>query len=135
MTTDGTATITFWLDDHGVMHVVARPDATQSLDDARGNVRAVAAALRGRQCPLLIDMREVKYFAREVREYYTSEEAMASASAFAVLVGSSLTRTLANMMLSATRTQVPTKLFTDQAKAEAWLRPFGAGKKREVASR
>jgi hypothetical protein len=116
-----TSTTSIWVDDHDVVHVVGHPGSTQSIGDARENVRAVAGVMGSRRRPLLIDMRGVKYLERDVRAYYASDEAMSVATALAVLVESEATRLMANLVLMASRTSTPTRAFADEAQALAWL--------------
>ena len=125
MSGQGTTTISLRVDDDGVVHIVGLPDSTQTIDEARANVRAVARLTGARRRPLLVDMRAVKYLDRGARDYYAGDEAMALATALAVLVDSSLTRLLANMVLATTRTTVPTKTFTGLPEALTWLRRSG----------
>ncbi|HEU4407823.1 MAG TPA: hypothetical protein VFS43_21345 [Polyangiaceae bacterium] len=119
-----TRTMKAGLDEHGILHVVGLEGAVHTLADAHENVRAVGAFVGTTPRPTLIDLRDVKYQEREARELYASPEGTGAAMAFAVLVGSSVSRVIGNMFLIASRPPVPTRLFSDKAEALAWLRTF-----------
>ena len=125
-----TNTIRIHIDERDVLHIVGLPGSTQTIAEARENVREVARLAGPRRRPLLVDMRAVKYLDREARDLYASEEGVALATCIAVLVGSEVTRMLVNLIFSAMPSRVPTRSFTDPDRAYAWLQSL-----REVAAR
>ena len=58
---------------------------------------------------------------REARAYYSS---LRSITARALLVESPVTRVMANFFISINKPPVPTKLFTSEDQAVAWLKNF-----------
>ena len=93
----------------------------QSLEDARENVAAFCKLTIAPRHPLLIDMRKALALSPGVREYYAGPEAMASANAIAMLIESTGGRIIGNLYLALNRPVVPTRLFTSEPEAIAWL--------------
>jgi hypothetical protein len=121
METHRTRTVSVRVDDQEIVHVVGDPDSTQTLADARENVRLASRLVGTARRPVLIDMRAVKYIERDARAFYASDEGAMNAPAVAVVVGSQVTRMLANLVLSMARSGTPRRLFTDLATAQGWL--------------
>jgi hypothetical protein len=65
-------------------------------------------------------MRAMKRLERGAREYYKNDKA--GVSAMALLVGSPVTRMLANFFMRTDTDTTPTRMFTDESTALAWLR-------------
>lgn len=114
------------LDADGIFHVVFDPNVEETLADAQETVRALALVSGGHPRPIFCDIRTMKSQDRDARQYYGSPEVAAAAPAVALLVGSRVSRLIANFFISVTKSSVPTKLFTDQEEALAWLRGFNA---------
>jgi hypothetical protein len=74
--------------------------------------------------PVLIDMRLGRENDRETREYYSSSEGLRATKALALLVESPFTRVMANFFISINKPLVPTRLFTSEDAAVAWLKTF-----------
>ena len=121
--TAATATCTFARDDRGFIHAVMRPGCEMTLEDAKENVAAIFA-LAGKRTPVLVDMRGVRSQTREARQYFGGAEAETATRAVALLIGSPVSRVLANFFLRVSNQRIPTQLFTDEALAAAWLRGF-----------
>jgi hypothetical protein len=104
--------------------VVARiGDQVQSMDDARENLAACARLAAPDRKPLLVDIRAARPLLPEVRLYYVGENMDPSFSAFGLLVrGSPLGRMMGNVYLRVARASIPTRIFSDESKAIAWLR-------------
>ena len=119
-----TRTATHRLGDDGIVRTVMLAGAEETLVDAIANVRAVGTLGAGRRVPQLVDGRWMKSMPREVRAYYAGAEAERNVAAAAVLVGSPVSRTVANFVMQLARPRFPTRLFTDEAAALAWLKAF-----------
>ncbi len=72
--------------------------------------------------PVLADSRQVTYHSKEVREFYASREMGDHISAMAVLVESFATKLIGNFFIRVNKPHFPTKLFTDEKEAIAWLK-------------
>ena len=105
----------------GILHFVYFPDAQERLEDAHANVKASEHLNPDQRRPLLVDLRPMRGIEREARAYYSS---LRSITARALLVESPVTRVMANFFISINKPPVPTKLFTSEDQAVAWLKNF-----------
>ena len=117
-----TKTCTFRRDPRGFVHAVMRNRCQMQLADAQENVATISQVTGNTRMPVLVDMRGVRSQSREAREYFGGPEAEMTTLAVALLIGSPVSRVLANFFLRLSSTQrYPTRLFTDEASAIAWL--------------
>jgi len=105
----------------GLIIQVTLPNIAQTLDDAKENVAAFVRLAAGKKHPLLVDTRVIHSQAAGVREYYAGPEAMEYTLAIAVLIGSGAGRVIGNLFLAVSAPKTPTRLFTDETEAIAWL--------------
>jgi len=120
-----TRTARHWLGDDGILRTVHLNDEEHTLADAEENVRAVASLVSGGRAPLLVDTRQRRRsISREARMYYAGPESAQATLAMAILVSSPVSRAVANFFISIARPRFPTRLFTGEAEAVAWLRSF-----------
>ncbi len=116
-----TATCTFRRDDRGFVHAVMRTGCEMVLADAQENV-AMTYEVAGRQrTRVLVDMRGVRSQSRDARQYFGGDEAEKVLTAVALLIGSPVSRVLANFFLRLSPQRIPTALFTDDTSAVTWL--------------
>ena len=94
------------------------------LADAVENVAAIGELSGGRRSRVLVDMRGVRSQSREARHYFAGEQAEQVTRAVALLIGSPVSRVLANFYLRLRRQRIPTALFNDEAAAVSWLLAF-----------
>jgi hypothetical protein len=120
VTTASTATCTFSRDERGFIHAVMRQGCEMALSDARENVAAIYG-LGGKRMPVLVDMRGVRSQTREARQYFEGPEAEQATLAVALLIGSPVSRMLANFFVRLSTQRIPTRLFTDEDEAIRWL--------------
>lgn len=112
----------FWLDESGILRGVAHDGVENTLEQAREQIALQRTMGGGRPRPLLMDIRAVRSLSREARAYYASPVAAEVISATALLIASPLSRALGNFFLGLNKPHMPTRLFTDEAEAMAWLR-------------
>ena len=115
-----TPTCTFARDARGFIHAVMRPGCEMELADAEQNV-AMIFALAGKASPVLVDMRGVRSQSRAARQYFEGPEAQQATARVALLIGSPVSRVLANFFIRVSSQKIPTKLFTDETAAIGWL--------------
>lgn len=115
------ATCTFRMDARGFVHAVMKRGCEMGLSDAQENVAVTFAVAGHRRTPVLVDMRGVRSQSREARLYFAGPEAERVTAAVALLVGSPVSRVLANAFFRLSVPRIPTRLFTDEAAAVAWL--------------
>lgn len=109
----------------GIPRAVLLPGAEQTLDDARENIRALESLLEeGQRYPVLIDYRPMKSMERGARTFYAGPEATRAMSAVALIVDSPLSRIIGTFFMGLNKSSVPTRLFTSETEALAWLRQF-----------
>jgi hypothetical protein len=123
-------------DSHGqkVARVGAEPDGTVVLvfepgcqldaENTVGVVRAHIAAAAGQKRPTLADLRGMRSATREARELGAAADVVAITLRMAILVGNPVTRVLGNFFMLVTSPKYPTKVFTEEAAARAWLREY-----------
>ncbi|MBV9790634.1 MAG: STAS/SEC14 domain-containing protein [Chloroflexi bacterium] len=115
---------TVTLREDGIMHVKIAAGAEESLEDAQATLRACGELARGRRYPILVDIRQMQAQDRDARQVYGSPEAAQIGTAAALVVESRVSKLIANFFLVIVKSSVPTKLFTDEAEAIAWLRGY-----------
>lgn len=121
-----TSTARLWLDEDGLIHLRPHALREQTLADAIENV-AAAKQIRGDAArALLVHFHDEAPQTTESRAYYLSPDASRGLLAVAVMTGSVLGRIFGNLMIGASRGEVPVKLFDDEASASLWLRAQSA---------
>lgn len=101
-----------------------REGAEVGLEDARANVALCLQRNAGQQRPLLVDLRVVKSQTAEARAYLAGPEGVRVSQAVGLLIGSPVSRVLGNFYLGLNKPSTPTRLFTSEEEAQAWLRSF-----------
>jgi hypothetical protein len=112
------------MDDDGILHVQALPGSTQTKADAMETLAANWEISEGRSHPALVDLRGVKSVDREARHYYAQMSTRERVTAVAAIVGSPLSRVIGQFFIGLNRPPVPTRVFTSEKEAIAWLRLF-----------
>jgi hypothetical protein len=98
-----------------------RTGCEMTLNDAKANLAATFELAGRRPIPVLVDMREVRSQTREARQHFAGPEAQKVTLAVALLIGSPVSRVLANFYLGVRPPRIPTQLFTDEAEAVTWV--------------
>jgi len=107
-----------WDEAERVVRFVWAPGSVCNEQEARIGTAAIRALGKG-AVPMLVDMRQMKKLERDAREYYKTDKA--GVSAMALLVGSPVTKMLANFFMRTDTDTTPTRMFTDEALAVTWL--------------
>jgi hypothetical protein len=125
-TTDPTMRRRLWLRADGIVQIVSLPGSEQkSRADAEETVAAVWEEAGRTRRPLLVDLRLMKGMDRDARSYYVGPGPARFVAATALLVGSPLTRMIAGFVMGLmTKPVVPTRMFTSEPEAIAWLQGF-----------
>ena len=71
--------------------------------------------------PTLVRMTTVRKVTRGARAYFGGAENALVTSRAALVVGSDLSRVIANFFLGLSRTAMPVRLFTSEMQARSWL--------------
>jgi hypothetical protein len=119
-----------WVDDDGIMRLVFEPKCAIDLDDAKAQVAVMQRLAADGPLPCLVDMREIHKTERAARDYYAGPDTAKAASACAMLIGASgIGAAIGNFMIAIHgKKMMPLKLFTTEAEAMEWLRPFAKKK-------
>lgn len=117
-----TRTSVYTLHEDGIIVQKARNKTRQSMADAMENIAAFVELCGGKKHPCLVDGRAELTFEPGVREYYAGPEAAKFASALALLSDSGPMKVLANLFLTINKPTAPTRMFTKEDEALAWLR-------------
>ncbi len=112
----------YWLDADGILRGVADEGVEHTLAQAQEQLALQRTMGGGRARPLLMDIRGARALTREARAFYASPVAAEVFNATALLISSPLSRALGNFFLGLNKPHMPTRLFTSEAEALAWLR-------------
>jgi hypothetical protein len=117
-----TKTARIALNDHGLLIVRIKDGARQLLPDAKENLATAVAETQGQRRPLLIDIRKAQPLEADARHHYSGQTLVERFSALALLIdGSPFGRMMGNVYLRIARPGIPTRLFSDEARALEWL--------------
>jgi hypothetical protein len=108
-----------WLRPDGIVQMVWAPQTTVRVGDATAALEAMAQLTGGRRSPLLVDMHDTGPLDRSTRTEFTRRGDLQTA--VALIVGTPLSRVMANFILSVSKPQFPVRLFDNEASAVAWL--------------
>src|SRR4051812_492651 len=98
--------------------------AEETLADAKDQVAQQRTMLDGKPLPFLMDIRRVRSLSRDARAYFATREAAEVFAATALLISSPLSRAVGNFFLGLNKPSMPTRLFTSEADALAWLEQY-----------
>lgn len=120
-----TRAMTLYMEDDGIVRVNLNGNVLAlELADAQEAVRMVASLGDGVRVPVLVNMRALRNLNRDCRNYFASAETAKVQSAAALIVDSPLTRAIGNFFMGINKTMIPTRLFTAEPDAVAWLKTF-----------
>lgn len=94
------------------------------LDLAKKLVHDRKLVTNGKIYPVCIDLYRAVAIEKDARVYFSSQEAMEGLAAVGVLVRNQITKHGATIWNLIDKPSLPTKVFTDRAKAIEWLRQF-----------
>ncbi len=110
------------LDAQGILRSSYKRAADNTLAEAKKVVRSMGILARGTRRPVLVDFRGMRSMDREARAYFAGPATAAVVSATAILVDSPLEKALGNVFMGMHKPLVPTRLFTSEVHAMAWLK-------------
>lgn len=118
-----TRTATTWMDEElGVIRVVYDRGALCTLADAKENVEVQLLASGGKSVPVLCDISKSKGVDQEARAYFAQIKRF---RALALLTATPVANIVGNMYLAIHgKSTAPTKLFSSETEAIAWLKGF-----------
>jgi hypothetical protein len=118
------STCTIWLSAEGILCFNVDDGSTETLATAEANCSAAQDLVGPGVRHVLVDMSGVRAISREAREAY-SDDRLVRSSAAAIIVGSNISRVLANFFIGFNKAKFPRRVFTNETEALKWLRGLG----------
>ena len=115
---EGDIRVSLYVDHHDVVRLAWKPGLEIDGDLATTAMRAVDDLNDGSRRPLCVDMTGTAGLTRDARQAFMRP---CSASRVALLGRSAVDRVLVNFALSVSPIPVPTRFFTSESSALAWL--------------
>jgi hypothetical protein len=112
------------LGDDGIVYIRTKPRVELDRADAEEGILAISSLCAGKPRPALVDMSDLKSMTREARLYFAGPETAKVESAAALVIKSPLTKAIGNFFMGLNKPIIPTRLFTTETEAVAWLRGF-----------
>lgn len=119
-----TRTARIWLGEDGILRVFNKPGVKIDLPAAKENIAASMRTTEGRKAPMLIGLDGIKSIGQDARELFAGKDGAEPSLCQALLVGSPFSKVIGNFFLGINKPVFPTRLFTSEADALAWLRGF-----------
>ena len=108
----------------GIVYIRTKPRAEIDRADAEETMHVISSLCNGKVPPALVDLSDLKSMTREARLYFAGPETAKVQSAAALLIKSPLTKAIGNFFLGLNKPLIPTRLFTSETEAVAWLQAF-----------
>ena len=108
----------------GIVLTKVQDGADIQIEDARQNTVKVINVTSGKVCPMLVDTRNIRSISKEARDHFSMRDRKGHVNSIGILIHSPLSRIIGNFFMGLNKPTVPTKLFTDQRTAMAWLKTF-----------
>ena len=109
--------------DDGIVKVICIT-GDETIEKARELIETIKKITENKTSPLLVDMRQQKSISREARQFYSRKETMDTVTALALIVGSPISKVMANFYLGLNKPPYPTRLFTNEDEAIDWLKVY-----------
>ncbi|MES2138791.1 MAG: hypothetical protein V4511_03730 [Bacteroidota bacterium] len=117
--------VKIWIEE-GILYCIYANDLDVDIETVKSVVTSRIDFSKGVSYPVLIDVKGIRSFTKEARDY-AGKEGAKLIKASAIIVDSALTKTLLNLFLLINNPNVPIKLFTDEKEAKEWLQHFKSG--------
>ncbi len=114
-----------WLEEQNIVRFKAKTGIDQTAGDAREHTTIAQHIMGTERYLLVVDFRGSSALTREARAEYTRPEVARGIMAMAVLVDTTGSRILGNLFITLNRGKIPTRIFTDESLAIAWLKRYG----------
>ncbi|MEP1024804.1 MAG: hypothetical protein ABJG68_01270 [Crocinitomicaceae bacterium] len=113
-----------WMGDDRIVRTVVKPGIDIGISEARKNSEIVNSLIVEGKSPLIVDNRKIKSITKEARDHFSIKDRETNVSAIAIIIGSSLSRMIANFYLGINKPKIPVKLFNSEEKAVKWCKTF-----------
>jgi hypothetical protein len=118
-----TPTSIYWYDESGILYSVSKRAEPLSLEETKAILEEFRSFLRAEKVCMLIDVTNTTESSREVRDYAAAEFPK-FVKAIAMISESALGKMLANLFFSLKSQPYPTRMFTNEEDAKAWLQQY-----------
>jgi hypothetical protein len=119
-----TRTVSFLLDDNGILHISPFPDAQIDYEDALDNALVMKKLTNNKPCLKLLDSTMNWTMNKKAKTFSDSKELREKTIARAIVKGSLINSMILNFFVKLSRSGVPTKIFTNKEEAYEWLLSF-----------
>ncbi|MBK7817644.1 MAG: hypothetical protein IPJ60_08880 [Sphingobacteriaceae bacterium] len=113
-----------WMGKDGIARTSVKPGIDITLEFAMENTKVVTSFFSDKKFPILINSRGIKSMSYEARRHFSAQDRDTKTNAFAIVIGSTISRVLGNFYLGINKPAVPTKLFDNEEEATKWLQQF-----------
>jgi hypothetical protein len=113
-----------WMGKDGIARTCVKPGIDITLEHAVENSKIVNGLYTDHKFPILIDSRGIKSMSYEARHHFSVRGRDTNTCAFAIIIGSTISRVLGNFYLGINKPTVPTRLFDNEDAAIDWLQQF-----------
>ena len=113
---------TTWIDENDICVTKVKPNAVIEVEDAIDNSTSVKKLSDGKIYPMLVNLIEIKSISKEAQDHFSMQGRTPGVSAIGLLIKSPVSSIIGNFFLGLNKSAVPTKLFTNEGKAKAWLK-------------
>ena len=120
-----TRTGEIWLGEDGIVRSnVVIPQAEIGSRDAHDSLAAIQEVSGGLKRPVITDIRAIKSADRGSRAVSAGPDATRMIIALAIFADSPASRVIGNIFLTVNKPIFPTRIFTDEGEALAWLEDY-----------
>jgi hypoxanthine-guanine phosphoribosyltransferase len=112
-----------WFDENGIFCSVSKKVPAQTLEETKKLMNDLYRILDGKKICMLIDVTNSGESTRETREF-AAQEFPKFIKAIAMISNSQLGKMMANMFFNMKKQPYPTRMFTDEIEAKAWLKQY-----------
>lgn len=110
-----------WLRNDGIGYSLVTAGSEVNLEDAEAGVEIIRSLDKGRQIPIIVDIRRIKSISKEARKHFAADRVRPSATAVGLLISSSVSRVIGNFFVQLNKPKVPTRIFNRPEEASEWL--------------
>ncbi|MDP1800512.1 MAG: STAS/SEC14 domain-containing protein [Bacteroidota bacterium] len=117
-------TSTSWIDEDGILYSISKKGVEPpSLEETKKLLEQFKEMIGGKKICMLIDVTHTTESTRETRDY-VAEEFPKYVKAIAMVSDSALGKMLANLFFTLKTQPYPTKMFSNEIDAKAWLKQY-----------
>jgi hypothetical protein len=113
-----------YLRSDGIMYVRISPEKEETVELVKEMVKKMGEMVNYKQVPVLAKHEEFALPEKDNREYWATKEACPYSKADAFMINSIAMKLISNFYLKFNKPERPTRMFTDEKEAIAWLKTF-----------